>query len=307
MDQIEPGAGSDGTTSPASTWQVPALIGLGLALAAAALLGPLGMGLIDWRISSNSLNQTFGADGAALLLLAPTCAVAAWLGWRRNPVAAPLTFGLGLAALYYGIASVLGAEYARYPGNNERFFLVFLAIIVLAWTLAAWGWSAMGRQPPQPSRMLARLTGFVFVAGGLAITLAWLMQLLAIAASGSLAQASDALAYAESPSAFWVVRIVDLGFIVPLALCTGVGLWRGNATATKAATGVAAFLTLQASAVLAMGLIMVARDDPTATPLLVVVLTPITLGIAAVTLRLLAGYRTGSQPRHDDRSAGRAY
>jgi len=295
MDRIiDPLASSDGTARPTSRWQVPALIGLGLALAAAALLGPLGLSLIDWRISTNSLNQTLGADGAALLLLAPTCAVAAWLGWRRHPVAAPLTFGLGLAALYYGVASVLGADYARYPGNNERFFLLFLAIIVLAWTLAAWGWSAMGSEPPQPSRLLARLTGFVFVAGGLAITLAWLMQLLAIATSGKLAQASDALAYAESPTAFWVVRIVDLGFIVPLALWTGVGLWRGNATATKAATGVAAFLTLQASAVLAMGLIMVARDDPTATPLLVVVLTPITLGIAAVTLRLLAGYAKAS-------------
>jgi hypothetical protein len=255
----------------------------------AAVLGPLLIGAIEWRISANSLNQTYGADGAALLLLAPTAMIAAWLGWGGHAVAAPLAFGLGLASLYYGIASVLGAEYARYPGNNERFFLLYLAIVLLAWVVAAWGWSTMGVTPPRPSRRLARSAGVLFVAGGALISAAWLVQLVAIAVDGSLSQ-GDALAYAESPTAFWVVRIVDLGFIAPIAIWAGVGLWRGSATAAKAATGVAAFLTLQAGAVLAMGIVMIVRGDPTATPLLVVVLTPVTLGIAVVTARLLATY-----------------
>ena len=109
------------------------------------------------------------------------------------------------------------------------------------------------------------------------------------------------------PTAFWVVRIVDLGFIVPLAIWSGFGLWRGWASAAKAATGVAAFLTLQAAAVLAMGVVMIARGDPTATPLLVAVLTPITLGIAAVTVQLLSAYAreavgTPATPPSGDRS-----
>src|SRR5215203_45377 len=71
-------------------WPTVVLIALGAALAMGATLGPLLIGAIEWRISANSLNQTYGADGAALLLLAPTALVAAWLAWRARPLAAPL-------------------------------------------------------------------------------------------------------------------------------------------------------------------------------------------------------------------------
>jgi hypothetical protein len=254
------------------------------------LLGPLALGAIEWRISANSLNQTYGADGAALVLLAPASLLAAWLAWRGRVVAAPLAFGVGLASLYYGVASVLGADYVQYAGNNERFFLLFLAIIVLSWTIGVWGWSAMDADPPRPGRVVARAAAVVFVLGGLAIAAAWLVQLATIATNGALTQAADIQAYAESPTAFWLVRIVDLGFIVPLTAWAGVGLWRGTSSAVRAATGIAAFLTLQASAVLAMGTIMLLRNDPTATPGLVIVLAPITLALAALTIRLLLSY-----------------
>lgn len=269
---------------------VAAALGLAAALASAVLLGPLAFGVIDWRISANSLNQTLGADGAALLLLVPASLLTAWFARNRRPVAAPFAFGVGLAAAYYGIASVLGADYVQYAGNNERFFLLFLAIIVLSWTLAVWGWSAMGTDPPRPGPRIARATLIVFVAGGMAIAAAWVAQLSTIAITGGLTQPADVQAYAEAPTAFWVVRIVDLGFIVPLAIWAGLGLWRDTDAAAKAATGVAAFMTLQASAVLAMGAIMLARHDPTATPGLVVVLAPITVALGAVTLHLLHAY-----------------
>jgi hypothetical protein len=42
-----------------------------------------------------------------------------------------------------------------------------------------------------------------------------------------------------------------------------------------------------------MGAIKILRGDPTATPLLVVVLAPITIAIAFLTIRLLASYRRG--------------
>ena len=153
----------------------------------------------------------------------------------RRPVAAPFAFGVGLAAAYYGIASVLGADYVQYAGNNERFFLLFLAIIVLSWTLAVWGWSAMGTDPPRPGPRIARATSIVFVAGGMVIAAAWVAQLSTIAVTGGLTQPADVQAYTEAPTAFWVVRIVDLGIIVPLAIWAGVGLWRGTDVGAKAA------------------------------------------------------------------------
>ena len=76
------------TRRATSIWPAVALVALGLALATGATLGPLLVGAIDWRVSANSLNQTFGADGAALVLLAPACLAAAWWWRRGDPVAA---------------------------------------------------------------------------------------------------------------------------------------------------------------------------------------------------------------------------
>jgi hypothetical protein len=281
-----------------------ALAGLAAGLAANVLLGPLGLGLLQWRVGPNALNQTYGADAVSLLLVVPAALAAGWLWSRGHRLAAPVTFGVGLATLYYAMAEVLGPDYLRYPGNNERFFLLFLALIILSWTTAARAWVSLDRQPPQLSRRLRRAFGTVLVLAAGVIGSAWLVQLLELAMTGTLSSPADALAYADSPSAFWTIRVVDLGFLVPISLWTGMGLWRGHATATRLSFGVASFLTLQAASVLAMGAVMLWRGDPTANATLIVVLTPITLALAALTARLLATYANLRPPatakaRHD--------
>ncbi len=268
------------------------LVAIATLLAINVLLGPLGLGVIQWRVSAIGLNQTYGADGAVLVLVVPTTLAAAWLWQQRARLAPPLALGVGLATLYYAVASALGPDYTRYPGNNERFFLILLVLIGLSGTVAIQAWAALDRHPPVPATWLARSLGTVLIVGGTAIGLAWTKQLLDIAIAGSLTGA-DALAYADAPGAFWLVRVVDLGFIVPICLATGIGLWRGSPTAVKSAYGVAAFMTLQAASVLAMGIVMLWRQDPTATPVLVYVLVPVSVGLALFTARLLASYRSG--------------
>lgn len=56
-----------------------ALLLLATLLGANVLLGPLGLGLIQWHVSTNGLSQTFGADGASLALVMPAALAAAWL------------------------------------------------------------------------------------------------------------------------------------------------------------------------------------------------------------------------------------
>src|SRR5437870_1379200 len=151
------------------------------ALAANVLLGPLGFGLIQWHVSANGLNQTYGADGASLLLVVPAALAAARLWQQHRRLASRLALGVGLATLYYAIAEVLGADYVRYPGNNERFFLLFLNLIILSWITAARAWSALDDSPPAPSRWLRRALGVVMLLGGGLIGLAWTAQLVPIA------------------------------------------------------------------------------------------------------------------------------
>jgi hypothetical protein len=267
-----------------------ALIALAIALVANVLLGPLGFGMLQWRVSANALNQTYGADAVSLLLVVPAALAAAWMWKARQRLAAPLTLGVGLATLYYAIAEVLGADYLQYAGNNERFFLLFLAVIVLSWTSVARAWVALDRQPPPLSLRFRRSVATVLLVGSAAIAYAWLAQLVDLAATGALSAPGDAQAYRESPSAFWTVRIVDLGFIVPISTWTAIGLWQGRASALKVSFGIVTFLTLQAASVMAMGAVMLWRQDPTATPTLLVVLAPVTLALAGLTARLLAIY-----------------
>ena len=265
-----------------------ALLALAAALAATVLLGPLGVGILQWRVSAIGLNQTYGADGSIAVSVVPVTLAAAWLWRRGSRVGPPLALGVGVATLYYAVASVIGADYTRYTGNNERFFPLLLVLIVLSWTVALRGWAALEPEPPRPSTWLARSLCVLLVVGAGVIGLAWLRQIVELAVAGNFSSSADALAYADTPSGFWIVRIVDLGFIVPVSVATGVGLWRGDSIARKAAYGVMAFLVLQAASVLAMGIVMLARQDPTATPALVVVLTPISLGMAALTALLFA-------------------
>jgi hypothetical protein len=270
-------------------WMPSMLVLLAVGLTANVLLGPLGVGLLKWRVSPNGLNQTYGADGASLLLVVPAALVAARLWSVGHRLASPLALGVGLATVYYAIAETLGGDYLRYPGNNERFFLLFLMLITVSWMIAVRAWSSLDAEPPVPAGWLLRAFGTLSIVAGGLLGLAWIAQLVPIAVSGVVGPE-----YVDSPSAFWTIRIVDLGFIVPAAVWTGVGLWRQQATAIRAAYGLAAFLTLQGASVLAMGVIMLWRADPTATAAFVYILAPIVAALALLTVWLLRSYALGS-------------
>lgn len=262
-----------------------ALLLLAICLAANVLLGPLGVGVIQWHVSAIGINQTFGADAVSLVLVAPAALIAAMLWRARHRLAAPLALGLGLVTLYYAVAEILGGDYVRYPGNSERFFLLFLTLIILSWIIAARAWSSLDREPPRPSLWLSRLFAFLLMLVAVLLGIAWTAQLVPIALTGVLRPE-----YLDSPSAFWTIRIVDLGFIVPVAIWTGYGLWQGAAVAIKATYALASFLTMQGASVFAMGLVMLWRQDPTASPAFFVALTPIVIAMAVLTVKLLASY-----------------
>jgi hypothetical protein len=272
---------------------------LALLVATNVLVGPLGLGWLVWRVSPLGLNQTYGADAAALLLVVPTTVLAAWTWQRGRRLAAPLALGVGLATLYYAVAETLGGDYYRYPGNSERFFPLFLALIVLSWLVAAGAWARLDAAPPPLPGWLARGFAVLLLLGAGLIGLAWSLQLIGIAVTGTVGPE-----FLDSPSAFWTIRIVDLGFIVPLCLMTGLGLWHGRAWARRATFGLAAFMTLQAAAVLLMGIVMLWRHDPTASPALVSGLAPITLGLIVGTLLLLRSYTTPPASPSADQSCG---
>jgi hypothetical protein len=70
--------------------------------------------------------------------------------------------------------------------------------------------------------------------------------------------------YSSSPTAFWVVKYMDLGLLVPVAVVTAVGLLRRREWALAPMYAVLGSYTLIGTSVLAMAVVMLVRDDPDA-------------------------------------------
>lgn len=106
-----------------------ALLALAAGLAVVALLGPLLFGVIDYRVSETLRNQTIGLDAVPLFLVVPVSIAVALLALRKQPAAPALALGPAAYSAYMSVQYVLGPEYLRLPGNNERFFVLFLILV----------------------------------------------------------------------------------------------------------------------------------------------------------------------------------
>jgi hypothetical protein len=71
-----------------------------------------------------------------------------------------------------------------------------------------------------------------------------------------------------------------------VALASGIGLLRGSRTALKAAYGLSGVLTVLGVSVTAMGAVMQANDDPSASPVCTGAFGAISLAFALLTWRL---------------------
>lgn len=98
------------------------LVALGLAMAAASLMGPLGFGLMEYRTSDTTVNQLLGSDAASLFVVFPAAILAAVLVFRGHTAGQLLGSGIGVYAIYTYAQVVIGQEYLRLPGNVEYWF-----------------------------------------------------------------------------------------------------------------------------------------------------------------------------------------
>lgn len=121
---------------------------LAMAMAAAALLGPLVLNEVRYRTSPTTLNQILGA--ATLFVVAPLGA--AYACRRRSSAGALLASGVGVFGIYTYAQLVIGQEYLRLPGNVEWFFPLSLAVSVLAWVTVVLAWRAVSGDLPAPMR-----------------------------------------------------------------------------------------------------------------------------------------------------------
>lgn len=230
------------------------------ALVAATLLGPVGVDKLVHRTSETTLNQLVGSDLAALLVAAPLAVLAAVLVTRGHRAGPLLATGVGVYAAYTYAQVIIGQEYLRLPGNVELFFPLLLAIFVLGEALVVLGWRQTGAGLPTPSRLLERLTGWVLIVLAVFLVLALHLPTMLTAWSDPWSMTE----YASAPTPFWLVKLMDLGIVVPAAVVTGIGLLRRASWARRVTYPFLTGYTLLSTSVLSMALVMLVNDDPDA-------------------------------------------
>ncbi len=234
-----------------------ALLLLGTGAAAVALLGPLVLGLLRYHASAGAVNQIVGGDVAGLVLVAPVALAAGLLVLSGRRLAAVLGLGPAAYGLYMYSQLALGGDTFRYPGNSERYFLLFVALFVIAGIVLLRTWTTVdaARLPTWP-RWLERTVGVYALAGAAFLALGLHLPGL-LDAWRSQPTNSEML---SDPVVFWLVKFMDLAIVVPVLLAVGVGQLRRRPGSAKAAYALVGWMALLGSSVAGMAIVMQARD-----------------------------------------------
>jgi hypothetical protein len=272
------------------------LVALALGMASASLLGPLVLGWMRYRTSPTTLNQLEGGDLAALVFVAPLTLVAALLAFRGHRAAPVLASGIGVFAVYTYAQVVIGQEYLRLPGNVERFFPLLLAVFVLAEAAVVLGVRATPRDLTAPSPRVRRVASVVLFL--VAVFLVFGQHLRPMLTAWE--DPSSLTEYVSSPTPFWMVKLMDLGIIVPAAVAAGVGLWRGAGWALRVAYVILTAYTCLGVSVAAMAVLMNLRNDPDASAGLVIGFSGFAVVFAVVTALLYRPLVTVADNPADD-------
>ena len=251
----------------AKRWHGSARLVSGLWILAAGLvlntvLGPLFSGTIRYHYAESLTNQGIAVDAVALI--AALIAVVAALLVRNHHSAGPvLAFVPATFAAYMAPQYVVGPDYLGLPGNNEQFFLLHIALLVVAIAVIVTAWRSIDPDLLVPrSTTSDRRRSWVMVGMAAFIALGrWLPSVL------DLMSGQPTLPeYLDNPTAHLLIGTLDLGLVVPGALAAAIGLWIGARWGRTAAYALIGWFALVPASVAAMSITMQVNNDPNADP-----------------------------------------
>lgn len=121
-------------------------------------------------------------------------------------------------------------------------------------------WRATPAELPPLSRRLRRTTGVVLLLLAFFLVFGQHLRPLLIA----WRDPASLTEYASSPTPFWLVKLMDLGIVVPAATATGVGVLRHANWALRVAYPLLTAYACLGASVAAMAIVMYVNDDPDA-------------------------------------------
>ncbi len=224
-----------------------------------AIQGPLFLGRIRYRTAAVINNQLMGQDLVNLFLLSVISIAGGIALWLRKPIARYLLITTPLYLIYYVLSYTIGWEWSssRYTGNNEQYTFYFLFILVAALVVMLYSLAVFPRDRAArfgKKGLVAYSVLFAFFM--LVFASMWLKEVWQVMATGTTR------GYDIAPTAFWLVRVFDLGFTIPLGLISVYLLWARPATSFPIQFMFYGFFLTMIVAVNAMGIIMFLKQRP---------------------------------------------
>lgn len=225
-----------------------------------AVQGPLIAGRIHYKTADLINNQLVGQDVVNLVLLSPMLIFGGLALLFRKTAAKYILIMTPLFLFYYVLSYTIGCEWSApaYSGNSEKYFFHFLfvlitAVIILLYTLSVFPRNRSARFPKMGLGIYSGLmTLFLLIFASM-----WAKEVVAVITTGT------ARAYDLAPTAFWLVRVFDLGFTIPLGLISIYLLWTRPRTSYPIQFLFYGFFLTMIIAVNAMGFMMFLKHDPT--------------------------------------------
>ena len=235
-------------------------VATGLALIYLAIQGPLFLGHISYKTATVINNQIVGQDLVNLFLLSLISLVGGVTLFLKKTIAKYLLIMTPLYLIYYVLSYTIGWEWsaAQYTGNSEKYFFHFLFILVAALIIMLYSLSVFPRDREARFNKKGLIIYSSFLVLFLLIFAAmWMKEVLEVMAKGTTR------GYEIAPTAFWLVRVFDLGFTIPLGLISVYLLWARPNTSYPIQFMFYGFFLTMIVAVDTMGVIMWLKKDPT--------------------------------------------
>jgi hypothetical protein len=232
----------------------------GLLMIYLGIKGPLFLQQIHYRTHQLVINQLVAQDAVNMFLVAPILIIGGILLFRQKKLSRYLLISTPLFMMYYAISYGMGWEWssALYTGNSERYFFHFLFILISALIILLYSLAIFPKDVVTSFRRKSlTLYSAVFVGFNLIFAAMWIREIIQVMQTGTTR------GYEIAPSAFWLVRIFYLGFCIPLGFISVYLLWARPRTSYAIQMLFYGFFLTQIIAVLAMGVVMFFKHDPT--------------------------------------------
>jgi hypothetical protein len=235
-------------------------IATGITLIYLAIEGPLFFHHLRYKTADIVNNQIVAQDFINMFMLAPIIIGGGVMLFFRKRISQYLLIITPLYLIYYVLSYTIGCEWssAKYTGNSETYTFHFLFVLIASLVILLYSLSIFPKTVENTFKKKGLIVySFLFTFFIMIFASMWIKEVQEVISTGTTR------AYDIVPTAFWLVRIFDLGFTIPLGLISVYLLWvRPNSTYPIQFMFYGFFLTMIVT-VNAMGFVMFLNNDPT--------------------------------------------